>query len=175
MTGARDITEPAGGQRPTGASIRIELADHRGAATARQLHAVQMQAYAQEAALLGAVWFPPLERSVDDLRASDEAFLAAFSGDTLLGAISVLPDDEGMGTTVASLVVSPPFQRRGIGRGLLAAVLASHGHDGLTVQTGVGNVPALALYREAGFVELRRWFVGREPLELVKLRRPAVA
>jgi len=175
VTGARDIAELAGGPRPTAASFRIERADHRDVATARPLHAVQMHAYAQEAALLGAVYFPPLERTVDDLRASDEAFLAAFSGDTLVGAISLLPDDEGMGVTVASLVVSPPCQRRGIGRGLLRAVLDTHGHARLTVQTGVRNVPALALYREAGFVELRRWFVGREPLELVRLLRPAPA
>jgi ribosomal protein S18 acetylase RimI-like enzyme len=154
-------------------AFRIELVDHGAFVLAQQLHAVQMSAYAQEARLLGAVYFPPLERTVEDLRTSAEEFLAAFVGDEIVGAIGIRPDEEGMGINIASLVVAPQFQRRGIGRGLMAAVLAAHGGGELTVQTGAKNVPALALYAQVGFVELRRWLVGREPLELIKLRRPA--
>lgn len=154
-------------------AFRIEVVDHRMPATARQLHTVQMLAYAQEARLLGALYFPPLERTVEDLRTSPEEFLAAFVGDEIVGAVSVWPDEEGMGTNIASLVVAPEFQRRGIGRSLMAAVLAVHAGGELTVQTGAKNSPALALYAQMGFVELRRWLVGREPLELVKLRRLA--
>lgn len=152
---------------------RIEPFDHRTPALARQLHAVQMSAYAQEAKLLGAVYFPPLERTVADLRASDEAFLAAFVDDELAGAISTLADDDGRGITIASLVVAPSFQRRGIASALMSTIIETHGHHGLTVQTGVKNVPALSLYGQAGFVERRRWLVGREPLELIELCRPA--
>lgn len=154
-------------------AFRIELVDHRALAIAQQLHAVQMSAYAQEARLLGAVYFPPLERTVEDLRTSAEEFLAAFVGDEIVGATSVQPDEEGMGINIASLVVAPQFQRRGIGRGLMAAVLAAYASRELTVQTGAKNLPALALYAQVGFVELRRWLVGREPLELIKLRRLA--
>jgi ribosomal protein S18 acetylase RimI-like enzyme len=142
---------------------------------ARQIHLVQMNAYAQEALLLGAVYFPPLERTVEDVRASAEKFSAAFVGSDIVGAISVLSDEEGLGINIASLVVSPQFQRQGIGRALMAAVLESHRSDGFTVQTGVKNLPALALYRQLGFVEVRRWLVGREPLELTKLHRKADA
>jgi ribosomal protein S18 acetylase RimI-like enzyme len=154
-------------------AYRIEPVDHSVLRIARQLHAVQMSAYAQEAQLLGATYFPPLERSVDEVRTSTEAFQAAFIEDEIVGAISVWPDREGMGVNIASLVVAPHCQRRGIGRHLLATVLAEHGGGELTVQTGAKNVRALALYAQAGFVELRRWLVGREPLELVKLCRPA--
>jgi ribosomal protein S18 acetylase RimI-like enzyme len=150
----------------------IEPVDHSVLATAQQLHAVQMSAYAQEASLLGATYFPPLERSVSDVLTSAEVFLAAFIGDEMVGAVSVWPDREVAGINTASLVVAPQFQRRGIGTGLLAKVLAEHKCEELTVQTGARNVPALALYKKAGFVELRRWLVGREPLELVKLHRP---
>ena len=152
---------------------RIQLVDHRELVIAGQLHAVQMSAYAQEAKLMGAVYFPPLERTVEDVRDTDEVFLAAFIGDRLVGSASAWPDPEGMGTNIASLVVAPQFQRQGIGAALLASVLAAHDSGDITVQTGVKNVPALSLYACAGFLELRRWFVGREPLELVKLLRTA--
>lgn len=153
-------------------AFRIRPIDHRALPNAQQLHAVQTSAYAQEAQLLGATHFPPLERTVDEVRTSGEEFLAAFIGDEMVGAVSVWTAREGMGVNIASLVVAPRFQRRGIGKRLLAAVLAERGYGELTVQTGVKNVPALALYAQAGFVEIRRWLVGREPLELVKLRRP---
>lgn len=152
---------------------RIEPVDHSVLAIARQLHAVQMSAYAQEAQLLGATYFPPLERTVDDVRTSREEFVAAFLEDEIVGAVSVWPDPEGLGVNIASLVVAPQYHRRGIGRQLLAAVLARLGDGVVTVQTGARNEPALALYAQAGFVELRRWMVGREPLEVVKLYRPA--
>lgn len=155
---------------------RIQLVDHSALLMARPLHAVQMIAYAQEAKLLGAIYFPPLERTVEDVRTADEVFLAAFMGDELVGATSIWPDPEGMGMNIASLVVLPHLQRRGIGAALLASVLLTHGAREITVQTGARNKPALCLYARAGFVELRRWLVGREPLELVKLlRTPGVS
>jgi ribosomal protein S18 acetylase RimI-like enzyme len=150
---------------------RIQFVDHRALLTAQQLHAVQMVAYAQEAKLLGASYFPALERTVDEVQSTDEVFLAAFMSQELVGAASVWPDPEGMGMNIASLVVAPQFQRQGIGKALMASVLATHGSGEITVQTGAKNLPALSLYARAGFVELRRWFVGREPLELVKLQR----
>src|SRR3954468_13287866 len=115
------------------ALIRIERVDVGVMEVARRVHAVQMRAYAQEAVLLGANFFPPLERSVEDVRTCGEIFLAAFADDAIVGAISVEPDSESMGTNVASLVVAPEFQRRGIGRQLLAAVIAAHGTGELTV------------------------------------------
>lgn len=153
----------------------VEAVDHRSEHVAHQIHAVQMRAYAQEAALLGAIWFPPLERTVADVLGSTESFLAVFDAGAIVGAIGVEPDPEGVAINVSSLVVDPDFQRRGIGRRLLVAVLAAHGHGDLTVQTGARNAPALSLYESAGFLVIRRWLVGREPLELVKLRRPGGA
>ena len=157
------------------AAFRIEPVAQGALTIAEQLHAMQMLAYAQEAQLLGAVHFPPLERTVEEVRSSTEEFLAAFIGEAMVGAVSVWPDQEGMGLNIASLVVAPQFQRQGIGRRLMVTVLAAHGGREFTVQTGAKNIPALALYAQAGFVELRRWFVGRESLELVKLFRPASA
>jgi ribosomal protein S18 acetylase RimI-like enzyme len=155
---------------------RIQFVNNGELLIAQQLHAVQMVAYAQEAKLLGAIYFPPLERTVVELQTTEEVFLAAFMCQELVGAASVWPDPEGTGMNIASLVVAPQIQRQGIGTALMASVLATHGSGEITVQTGAKNLPALSLYARAGFIELRRWFVGHEPLELVKLQRlPSVA
>lgn len=156
------------------AAFSVAAIDQTDAAIAGRLHALRQLAYTQEAALLGAVWFPPLAETIDELRASTEHFTAVFVGEQLAGAIGTEPDaDEPGATTIASLVVAPAFQRRGIARALMTQVLHEHGDGVLTVQTGTGNAPALALYASFGFEPLRRWRVGPEPLELVKLRRPA--
>ncbi len=78
---------PAGAQAVSkGADLRIEAVDHSVVSMARQLHAVQMIAYAQEARLLGAIYFPPLERTAEEVRTGAEAYLSAFIGAELAGA-----------------------------------------------------------------------------------------
>jgi GNAT superfamily N-acetyltransferase len=153
--------------------IRLEPLDHQRVSTARQIHAVQMLAYTQEAQLLGANSFPPLMRSVEEVRSSEEQYLGAFVSDELVGAVSVGPDEDGVDLCIASLVVAPQWQKRGVGTSLIEAVVDQYGTRDLTVQTGVMNLPALHLYERYGFAETCRWLVGREPLELIKLRRPA--
>jgi ribosomal protein S18 acetylase RimI-like enzyme len=152
--------------------IRVTHIDHRLPETARELHAVQMAAYRQEAALLGAVRFPPLERTVADIAQSSERFLGAYLGDHARRSARHMPDEKDSCITIASLVVSPAHQRGGIARMLVSATVAQHPGVELTVQTGAGNAPALALYERFGFRECRRWRVGDPPLELVKLKRP---
>ncbi len=161
--------------KATQGGVRIAAIDHRLASNAGRIHAVHLAAYAQEAALLGAASFPPLERTVRDVQAAQERFVAAFDGLRLVGAVSVGPDEETGAMNIASLAVAPAAQRRGIATLLMAAVVKRHGDQPMTVETGAGNAPALALYAAFGFVECRRWFVGREPLEMVRLRRPGPA
>lgn len=155
-------------------SFFIRRIDHRSRAVAQQLHDVRMSAYAQEAELLQAVHFPPLNSTVADIQGSSNEILSAAVGEVMAGAIAI-HREEGSGVHITSLVVAPRFQRRGIGRALLAAALVAHDGQAFTVQTGARNAPALALYRELGFLEIRRWLAGPEPLELVELRRAAAA
>lgn len=108
-----------------------------------------------------------------DVARSGESCLGAYGGDELVGAVGTCRDEEDPAINIASLVVSPAHQRRGVARTLVSAVIAQHAGVELTVQTGAANAPALALYAELGFVECRRWLVGDPPLELVRLRRPA--
>lgn len=138
-----------------------------------RLHALQRAAYAQEASLLGVGRFAPLERSLEDLEERGELFLGAFVEGELVGALGHEPDDAPETTLISSLVVDPTWQRRGIARRLVDAALARFGERPVTVSTAVANLPALALYRQLGFVPGRRRVVGDEPIEIVKLRREA--
>jgi len=152
---------------------RIVSLDHCDPAMSELIHATQMLAYAQEAALLNVEHFPPLERRPADVRSCAERFLGAFLGDGLVGAVSIGLEREPQQLNIASLVVAPTYQRRGIGRLLLAAALNECRGSVVTVSTGANNAPALALYAGFGFVECDRRTVGPQALPLVKLLRPS--
>jgi len=149
----------------------VEHLNHHERAVAEGIHSVQMAAYAQEAKLLKARDFPPLERTVEDIQASDELFLGVVEDGAIIGALSMSPDEEPGAMSITSLVVAPHRQHQGIGRLLLAAALEQSGHTVLTVSTGAKNARALALYEQFGFSEYRRRRLGSELLEVIKLRR----
>lgn len=144
---------------------------HSEAAIAAKIHALQMAAYAQEAALLGITTFPPLQRTAKDVLQSSESFLGAFEDHTLVGALGTQPDETDDSIQITSLVVHPKHQRKGIGRRLLQASIKQHASCAMTVQTAAANAPALHLYAEFQFTIHRHWSVGYPPLTLVQLRR----
>lgn len=153
-------------------NVSIHLLEHGTPNVAAQIHAVQMAAYAQEAALLGVTRFPPLDRTIDDVQQSGERFYGAFDpSGTLVGALGSEPADGTDVIHIASLVVAPSHQRKGIGRMLLEAALSAFGRCDVTVSTGAANTPALALYAAFEFREERRRVVGEDPIEIVELRR----
>jgi GNAT superfamily N-acetyltransferase len=129
---------------------------------------VQIEAYRQEAALLGVRNFPPLNRTVQAVMASADIFFGAFSGGELLGVISLERRSENQ-VSISSLTVAPPFQRRGVGKALVSSMGAwTKGHK-VSVSTGAKNAPALALYKQFGFVESSRSLMGTEQTEVVEL------
>ncbi len=152
-------------------AIRIAPLDHRDAATAARIHAVLQPAYAQEAALLQAAPFPPMQRTVADVQASRDGFWGAWVAGELAGALSVGDDDEPAQRCIGMLVVHPAQQRRGVARALLQALLRHESMHAHAVSTGARNGPALALYDALGFSVYRRGRLGR--LDMLKLRRPA--
>jgi len=155
-----------------GAGVAVVPADHRDPDVAARIHAVQMAAYAQEAGVLGVTDFPPLSRTIDDLRDGPERFLVAMAGGEIIGAIGLEPGEEAGTLHIGSLVVAPSRQREGVGRALVGAAIAEARGIAVTVSTGARNGPAIALYRGFGFVEYRRRVVGStEPIEVVALRR----
>ena len=155
----------------SGDNIRITALDHHDAATAERIHAVLLPAYAQEAALLQAQPFPPLDRTVHDIQRSRDSFTGAWRGDELLGAVSVGADDEPGQRCVSMLVVHPRHQCQGVARRLMTDLLQREPRHGHAVSTGARNIPALALYAQLGFSVYRQGLLGA--LQMVKLRRPA--
>ena len=151
--------------------IRVQPLDHSLVSVAERIHAVQIAGYTQEAMLIGAQHFPPLARTLEDVRWSSEQFFGAYVGNELAGTASIESGGEGR-IGLSTLVVAPEWHRRGVGGTLLHHIMELHGDHEIQVQTAARNFPALALYRRSGFVEVLRWFVGAEPLELVALRRP---
>jgi ribosomal protein S18 acetylase RimI-like enzyme len=135
---------------------------------ASRIHEIQIEAYRQEAALLGVREFPPLDRTVEDVMASSDAFFGAFDGEELVGVISLEQRSENE-VLISSLTVAPSFQRRGVARALVASVASWTRSEKISVSTGARNGPALALYEQLGFVESSRRFVGVEQLEVVEL------
>ncbi len=155
--------------------IEVKPVDHHDPAMAAAIHAVQMAAYTQEARLLGARQFPPLERTVRDIQISTENYFAAFDNKILVGVVSLGPGEDPKVKNIASLVVTPARQREGIANLLLQMVLEQYGAGPITVQTAAKNLPALELYAKFGFVECKRWSVGAEALELVRLHHPGTS
>jgi ribosomal protein S18 acetylase RimI-like enzyme len=149
-------------------TVVVESIDHRERGMAARIHAIQVAAYTQEATLLGAISFPPLQRAVADIETSTEHFFAAYLDGAFVGVIALERKQVDNATHISSLVVLPAFQRLGVGRALLSAVVSESPTEVLTVSTGLHNTPALALYGQFGFVEHSRRLVGIEKLPVVK-------
>jgi ribosomal protein S18 acetylase RimI-like enzyme len=109
--------------------------------------------------------------------------MLAWSGDITLKAVQagrlvgfIASDQPAHNTTawIIALGVHPNFRRQGIGSRLLAECEARTTHPCLRLTVRAGNAGALALYRQAGYVELRciaRYYAGSEDgIEMEKIR-----
>lgn len=154
--------------------MRVERRDPAGdPRLAARLLAVQHAAYAIEARLIGDDRIPPLSEDVDALVGAGLDWLVATGDGAVLGALARTEDGGGIG--IDRLVVDPAVARRGVGRALVAAVLADAGGRPVTVSTGRGNTPARCLYARAGFRETgeREVLPGLWVVDLVADRSPA--
>ena len=127
-----------------------EIAPGGDESLARALLAVQHAAYAVEAAIIGDDRILPLHETLEELRAAPLRWLGAFQEHRLVAAIGWSQDDSVV--DIDRLVVDPAVHRRGAGRALVGAVLASAGHRRAVVATGRDNRPARRLYEGLGFV-----------------------
>jgi ribosomal protein S18 acetylase RimI-like enzyme len=138
---------------------------------AREVLALQREAYAVEAALIGSDGIPALTETLEHLRDAGETWLGVFDAAGLCGAVAWqrLDDDT---IDICRLIVAPRAFRGGVATALLDELDRRHPANPMIVSTGSGNEPALALYRRRGFHPVRQ----REAvpgLLVTELARPA--
>jgi len=107
----------------------------------------------------------PLYRPIDDLDrmrrmyAGSNVLPAAWDGDRLVGVLRGLTD--GAYTTyVCDLAIDPAYQRRGIGRELLARVTALHPETGVVLQA---SQMARDYYRHLGWQKIENGWQHPRP------------
>ena len=148
----------------------IERLDHRDVGVAQEIHAVLALAYAQEAELLQLVNAAAVEQDAEVIMQSELSYSGARQHGSLLGWISLGPDDEPQQFSIAMLVVRPEQQRRGIALALLREAMQQAGGSSLSVVCACANRPAMALYQQLGFSPYRRGMMGKAAIEVVKLK-----
>lgn len=150
------------------APIPLDLADE---AIARSVLALQRDAYAVEAALIGSDAIPALTESLEALREAGETWLGAVDAGGLVGALSWKVTEDGT-IDIHRLVVAPRAFRRGVAGALFDALERDLPKRRIVVSTGSANEPALSFYRGRGFrVVGRREVVAG--LSVTGLERPA--
>lgn len=133
----------------------IVTLNHTAEIVAKEIRAVFQASYAVEAKLLKAVDFPPLKRELSAFITSVNHFYGYQIEGKLLAVLELKQNDNA--AHIQSLVVLPAYFRKGIGRELVHHVLQNHDDSLCTVETGLANLPAIALYESFGFVKTREW------------------
>jgi ribosomal-protein-alanine N-acetyltransferase len=153
------------GRRATGDHCRIRRAN---LADVPAVHAIEQEVFAD----------PWSMQDFRDCVASDALFFVAeiVAGGGIAGYVVALDAaDEG---EILNLAVAPTGRRHGVGRALVARVLAALGERGarhVYLEVRDSNAPARALYAAHGFKEVgRRKAYYRRPVEdAIVLRRDA--
>ena len=133
----------------------IKKLQHTNLEIAKEIRAVFQVSYAVEAQLLNAVNFPPLQRPLESYVESNTTFFGYYKNQELAGVIEI--SHQKKATHINSLVVDPTFFRQGIARQLMEFILSTFNSEVFTVETGLKNEPASALYRNFNFNEVNRW------------------
>ena len=118
------------------------------------IYSIFQVSYNIEADLLNATNFPPLKRTLNDLLKCNNTFFAYYLDKKTVGIIEI---DNNTSTHIQSLVVHPNNFRAGIGKSLVNFVLNYYKSKVFTVETGVANYPAIQLYKQFNFQEVKQW------------------
>ena len=107
-------------------------------------------AHAEQAAVSGSQWtLHQLAQELDNPQA--EVFVAESSGHYAGHAVAWFVVDE---VEIMSVTVLRRFQRQGVGRALLAHLLKARPWKTALLELRESNIPARALYENAGFREV---------------------
>jgi ribosomal protein S18 acetylase RimI-like enzyme len=128
---------------------------HNDRAVSIEMQTVFQASYAIEAQLLNAIDFPPLKRKLETYINSENVFFGYLVGQKIAGIIEI--DQSLDAIHIQSLVVHPTFFRQGVARHLLESLFNTHKPPFFTVETGLENGPAIALYKKFGFREVKQF------------------
>ena len=118
---------------------------------ARKIRSLFRASYKIEAELLNATDFPPLNRELAAFLNADTEFYGLYVEDEIAAAVEVETCKNN--THINSLVVHPDYFRQGMGRRLVQFIIDTFDSETFTVETGLENGPATALYKHFGFQE----------------------
>jgi len=133
----------------------IKKLEHSNEEIANQIFTVFQNSYKVEAELIGTLDFPPLFRTVSDIKKSKTQFYSFVENECNAAIIEIALDNQQL--EINSLTVDPKFFRKGIASKLLSYVIEELDFKGATVETAVVNLPAIKLYNKHGFIEFKRW------------------
>lgn len=112
-----------------------------------------------------------------ELAVKHNRYVAAREGDTLVGygGISRLGRKPPYEYEIHTIAVDPAYQGRGIGRRLLAELLAFADGAQVFLEVRTDNEPAITLYEQAGFVRVgvRRRYYRQSGADAYTMRRDA--
>ncbi|MCF6436920.1 MULTISPECIES: GNAT family N-acetyltransferase [Pseudoalteromonas] len=128
---------------------------HHDERIAKQIWCVSQRSYSVEAELIGREDFPPLSRTVADIKAAKSDFYGYVESDDVAAVIEIEMTE--LHLEIHSLVVDPNHFRKGIADKLMCFVLSELHITSAWVETAVVNEPAIRLYRKHGFVEIERF------------------
>ena len=122
---------------------------------AKEIRDIFQVSYTVEAEILKAIDFPPLKRTISQFLSSNSEFYAYYLTQNIAGVIEVKNNQDL--THIQSLVVYPKYFRNGIGSKLVQFILDTYKSKIFTVETGLGNHPAIKLYKSFDFQEQGQW------------------
>ena len=142
----------------------IKLLHHQESSVAKQIYKTFQVSYAVEAGLLGSNDFPPLKRTIKDIMDSNTTFYEYLKKDVLMAVMEIQINKTHI--HIQSLTVDPLYFRQGIGNSLLNYAIDAFPSETITVETGLGNIPAIRLYENFGFIKQKTWMteVGIEKI-----------
>jgi len=133
----------------------IKKLNHTSVSTAKKIRNVFQVSYAVEADLLKAIDFPPLKRSLADFLKSKTTFYGYYKTKQLAAVAEIKSLHKH--THIQSLVVDPYFFRQGIGSTMITFIMNTYNTSSFSVETGLDNLPAISLYKNFGFTEIKQW------------------
>ncbi|MED3941566.1 GNAT family N-acetyltransferase [Priestia megaterium] len=145
-----------------------QILEHQRVDIALQIVAVQVEAYQEEARLIGFSDIPQLTESKEDIMKSKEVFIGEMIEGKLAGVLSFEIKNERL--TICRLVVRPRYFRKGVGSRLLTHVFQRYSKCEYIVSAAERNTPAIKLYEAHRFSIIKRT-AAADNLVLVTMKR----